>query len=193
MDSELTQVERYERAVVARTHAEGSAGVQHEDRGTIWPDLTEDLDLGHVACESAGPVTMPTMIWHAVTMSSMAMCSLCACSSTMPVGSPTHGMPLALKRLPSVPPPDLRWHDLETQRADGRRRFAVGRGVLLDLVGAVHLLADEVDACAVPGRRLFARGAHRVELGVQLRLVVTAGHPLENGEVRERRCARHRR
>ena len=76
MDSELTQVERYERAVVARTHAEGSAGVQHEHRGTIWPDLTEDLDLGHVAGESAGPVTMPTMIWHAVTMSAMAMCSL---------------------------------------------------------------------------------------------------------------------
>ena len=44
MDSELTQVERHERAVVVRTHAEGSARVQHEHGGTIWSEPTENLD-----------------------------------------------------------------------------------------------------------------------------------------------------
>ena len=47
MDSELTQVERHERAVGARTHAEGSARVQHEQGGTSWSDPTENLDLAH--------------------------------------------------------------------------------------------------------------------------------------------------
>jgi hypothetical protein len=38
---------------VYRTNAEGPSGP------------TEDLDLGHVAGASAGPLTMATMIWHA--------------------------------------------------------------------------------------------------------------------------------
>ena len=46
---ELTQVERYERAVGARTHADGSTGVQQEQRGTGWSELTENLDLAHAS------------------------------------------------------------------------------------------------------------------------------------------------
>ena len=44
MVSDLTQVERHERAVGVCTHAEGSARVQHEQGGTIRSDPTENLD-----------------------------------------------------------------------------------------------------------------------------------------------------
>ena len=49
MDSDLTQVERHERAIGVWTHAEGSARIQHEQGGTIWSDPTENLDIAHAA------------------------------------------------------------------------------------------------------------------------------------------------
>ena len=49
MDSELTQVERHERAIGVWTHAKGSARIQHEKGGTIWSDPTENLDIAHAA------------------------------------------------------------------------------------------------------------------------------------------------
>ena len=49
MVSELTQVERHERAIGILTHAEGSARVQDEQGGTIWSDPTENLDIAHRA------------------------------------------------------------------------------------------------------------------------------------------------
>ena len=60
MVSDLAQVERHERAIGVLTHAEGSARVQNEQGGTIWPDLTENLDIAHravAASVEARPVT----------------------------------------------------------------------------------------------------------------------------------------
>ena len=60
MVSDLTQVERHERAVGVLTHAEGSARVQDEQGGTVWSDPTENLDLAHravAASVEARPVT----------------------------------------------------------------------------------------------------------------------------------------
>lgn len=54
MDSDLTQVERHQRAIGIWTHAEGSARVQHEQGGTIWSDPTENLDVAHVVAADSG-------------------------------------------------------------------------------------------------------------------------------------------
>ena len=57
MDPELAQVERHERAVVVRPHAEGPARVEHEQGGTIRSEPTEDLDgLGRVDPAHVTPV-----------------------------------------------------------------------------------------------------------------------------------------
>ena len=71
MDAELAQVERYERAVVARTHPEGPAGVQHEDRRTIRPDPTEDLDLGHLAAGKVCRSRSSSTFWVRLTSTSV--------------------------------------------------------------------------------------------------------------------------
>ena len=43
----LAQIERNQGAVVVRTHAEGSTGVQHEHGRTVRSDPTQNLDRAH--------------------------------------------------------------------------------------------------------------------------------------------------
>ena len=137
-------------------------------------------------------VAMATRTRHAVTMSSMAMCSVVACSSTIPVGSATQGIPLALKKLPSVPPPTCVAPPPDPA-IGSRRGLAVGLRVFGDLVGLVDRLGIEVDGGAVVVRRLLTRLAHGLELAVELALVVASCHPLEDDACRARCCGPPRR